>query len=117
MAQTRRITRKKLAAIGSLDFASRAFHAVWSPPPPRPTTPDAFLVVEPWGIGDVVLSTALLRVLRSKFPSARITLLAKAHAEPLLENSGLVHDIIVFDFPWTAFSGKLAPYRYAPKPF
>lgn len=117
MAQTRTITRKKLAAIGALDFASRAFHAVWSPPPARLTPPNSFLVVEPWGIGDVVLSTSLLRGLRSNFPDARITLLAKTHAKELLANSGLVDEIIVFDFPWTAFSGKLAPGKYVPKQF
>lgn len=117
MAQTRAITRKKLAAIGALDFASRAFHAVWTPPPPRRTPPNSFLVVEPWGIGDVVLSTALLRALRSTFPRARISLLAKAHARELLESSGLVDEIIVFDFPWTAFSGKLTPGKYVPKQF
>ena len=41
--------------------------------------------------------------------SAIRTLLAKAHARELLANSDLVDEIIVFDFPWTAFSGKLAP--------
>jgi heptosyltransferase-2 len=117
VAQTRTITRKKLAAISALDFASRALHAVWSPPAARLTAPASLLVVEPWGIGDVVLSTALLRGLRSRLPGARITLLAKAYAKELLANSGLVDEIIVFDFPWTAFSGKLAPGKYLPKQF
>src|SRR5438105_2110956 len=52
MAQTRTITPRKLAAIGALDFVSRALHGVWRPPPPRPGLPKSFLVVEPWGIGD-----------------------------------------------------------------
>ena len=117
MAQTRTITRKKLAAIGALDVAARALHAVWRPPPPRPGAPRSFLVVEPWGIGDVVLSTALLRALRANYPEARIALLAKSHAKDLLANSGLVDEVIPFDFPWTAFSGKLAPGKYIPKEF
>lgn len=111
MAQTRTITRKKLAAIGVLDLASRALHA-WRPQRPRLGPPRSFLVVEPWGIGDVVLSTALLRALRVNFPAASITFLAKAHARPLLAESGLVDEIIAFDFPWTAFTGKLQPSRY-----
>jgi heptosyltransferase II len=117
LAQTRTITRKKLAAIGALDVAARALHAVWRPPAPRPGAPRSFLVVEPWGIGDVVLSTALLRALRANYPGARIALLAKSRAKDLLANSGLVDEVIPFDFPWTAFSGKLAPGKYIPKEF
>ena len=117
MAQTRTITRKKLAAIGALDLVSRALHGVWRPPDRRPGDPKSFLVVEPWGIGDVVLSTALLRALRVKFPSARLALLAKSHARELLANSGLVDEVIAFDFPWTAFSGKFAPSKYVRKEF
>jgi heptosyltransferase-2 len=117
VAQTRTITRKKLAAIGALDFVSRALHGVWRPPPPRPGPPKSFLVVEPWGIGDVVLSTALLRALRANFPTARISLLAKSHAVDLLAHSDLVDEVIPFDFPWTAFSGKLAPGKYVPREF
>lgn len=117
MAQTRTITRKKLAALGVLDFASRTLHGIYRPPLPRTGAPKSFLVVEPWGIGDVVLSTALLRALRTNFPDASITLLAKSHAQQLLEHSGLVDQIVAFDFPWTAFTGKLSPTRYVPKEF
>lgn len=117
MAQTRTITRKKLAAIGGLDVAVRVLHAVWRPPTPRPGVPVSFLVVEPWGIGDVVLSTALLRALRANYPEARIALLAKSYASDLLANSGLVDEVIPFDFPWTAFSGKLSPGKYVPSEF
>lgn len=117
MAQTRTITPKKLAAIGALDIAARALHAVWRPPAPRLEAPRSFLVVEPWGIGDVVLSTALLRSLRANYPGARVALLAKSHAKDLLANGGLVDEIIPFDFPWTAFTGKLSPGKYVPKEF
>ncbi len=117
MAQTRTITRKKLAALGVLDLASRTLRGVYRPPAPRPGSPASFLVVEPWGIGDVVLSTALLRALRVSFPRARIALLAKPHAKELLAHSGLVDEIIPFDFPWTAFTDKFAPHRYVPKEF
>jgi len=117
VAQTRTITRKKLAAIGALDVAARAMHAVWRPPAPRPGVPRSFLVLEPWGIGDVILSTALLRALRANYPGAQIALLAKSYAKDLLANSGLVDEVIPFDFPWTAFSGKLTPGKYVPSEF
>jgi heptosyltransferase-2 len=117
VAQTRTITSKKLAAIRGLDVAARALHAVWRPPAPLPGAPRSFLVVEPWGIGDVVLSTALLRALRAHYPAARIALLAKSYAKDLLANSGLVDEVIPFDFPWTAFTGKLSPGKYVPSEF
>jgi ADP-heptose:LPS heptosyltransferase len=117
LAQTRTITRKKLAALAVLDVASRSLHGVYRPPPARTGAPKSFLVVEPWGIGDVVLSTVLLRSLRSNYPTASITLLAKSHAEQLLEHTGLVDQIVAFDFPWTAFSGKFSPANYMPKEF
>jgi heptosyltransferase-2 len=112
VAQTRTITRKKLAAIGILDWAARPLHVAWRPPPPRPGVPRSFLVVEPWGLGDVILTTPLLGALRENFSGATITLLAKPHAEPLLRHSGLVDEIIPFDFPWTAFEGKYRLSRY-----
>jgi heptosyltransferase-2 len=117
MAQTRTITRKKLAALGVLDLVSRTLHGVYRPSPQRSRTPKSFLVVEPWGIGDVVLCTALLRALRANYPDAAVTLLAKAHAAPLLEHSGLIDEIVAFEFPWTSFSRKLAPAKYIPKEF
>jgi heptosyltransferase II len=65
----------------------------------------------------VVLSTVLLRALRASYPGARIALLAKSYAKDLLANSGLVDEVIAFDFPWTAFSGKLSPSKYVPSDF
>lgn len=112
MAQTRTITRKKLAAFRFLDIASRSLHLAWRPQPPTFTIPRSFLIVEPWGIGDVILVTPLLEVLREKFPGAQLILLAKEHASALLAHSGLVDDVIAFDFPWTSFAQKYRPSRY-----
>ena len=64
-------------------------------------TPRRILVIEPWHIGDVVLTTPLLKALRESFPEARISLLGKAHAGEILGNSGLVDDFIIADLPWT----------------
>ena len=70
------------------------------------------LVLELWHMGDVVLATPALQKLRMLFPDARITLLAKQHARELLQHSPLVDEIVTFDFPWTAMSGKYDPSRY-----
>lgn len=75
-------------------------------------SPRSILVIEPWGIGDVVLATPLLTALRHHFPEARVSLLAKSHAKALLAGSGLVDEIVEYDFPWTAFKEKFRLERY-----
>lgn len=70
------------------------------------------LVLELWNMGDVVLSTVVLQSLRVVYPTAKITLLAKPHAEELLDGSGLVDEIVTFDFAWTAITGKYDVSRY-----
>jgi heptosyltransferase-2 len=91
-------------------------HAVIRPRSPEQfspvSAPKRILVIELWQVGDVVLSSAALVALRANFPDARITLLAKAHAEELLRHADLVDEFIAFDFPWTAFRGKYRPWRY-----
>lgn len=79
--------------------------------------PKNILVAELWGIGDIVLATGALRDLRRAHPSARITLLAKAHARELLAHTGLVDNFVVADFPWTASSGKYRVSRYLKRSF
>ncbi len=74
--------------------------------------PRTFLIVEPWGIGDVVLATPVMQAIRRNFPAARILLLSKEYGRTLLANSGLVDDVIVADLPWTAFTDKYRPNRY-----
>ncbi len=116
MAQTWRVTSAKQAAFRVIDAAGSPLRPLLSPRPPRTAPVRNILVIEPWFIGDLVLATPILRALGEKFPEARITLFGKQHAVELLENSGLVDDIIVFDLPWTA-SGtrkKYDPRRYDP---
>jgi ADP-heptose:LPS heptosyltransferase len=116
MAQTRTITPAKLRKIAALDIALRPLLAL-APRPHRPrATPPAgmrILVVELWGLGDLVLVTPLLAELRERFPTAHVTLLAKPAAQQLLAGSRLVDDIVTFDFPWTAFDRKYSVRRYS----
>jgi lipopolysaccharide heptosyltransferase II len=108
VAQTWPVTRKRVAVLRIVDFIGRAAAAPfrrsnqWS----DATPPRRILVIEPWNIGDVVLSTVMLAELRSRYPRARISLLAKAHAMELLKGSPLVDEIIPFDLPWTAQRNK-----------
>jgi exopolysaccharide biosynthesis WecB/TagA/CpsF family protein len=56
-----------------------------------------FLIVQLADIGDLILTTPALSSLREKYPDAHITLLASAHAAPVVENANLVDEIITFE--------------------
>ncbi len=55
------------------------------------------LVVRPDRLGDVILSTPALEVIKRFFPKARLTLLVKGHVKPLLEGLSTVDQIIVYE--------------------
>lgn len=112
MAETWQVTRPKRMLLAAADALVRPFAALL-PRPPLPTEGIwKILVVELWNIGDVVIATTALQALRARYPDAWITLLAKPHAEEILRGSGLVDEIITFDFPWTAETGKYSLSRY-----
>ncbi|MDP2939814.1 MAG: glycosyltransferase family 9 protein [Candidatus Omnitrophota bacterium] len=64
------------------------------------------LIIELWGIGDLVMMSPILKSLKSGFPQARITLLSKNFGKDLLGNCEYVDKFVEFDFPWTRFKGK-----------
>jgi heptosyltransferase II len=113
MARTWPVTRRKQVALAAFDTVARPLSSLLLRKSPS-VDGDVrkILVVELWHMGDVVLTTPLLQRLRAMYPQARITLLAKAHAVELLAESGLVDEIVTFDFPWTAMTGKYNPARY-----
>ena len=112
MARTWPVTRKKRALISTFDRVAGPISSLILHGNPAPTDIQKILVLELWHMGDVILATPVLQALRSMFPAARITLLAKEHARELLSESGLVDNIVTFDFPWTAMNGKYSPSRY-----
>lgn len=70
------------------------------------------LVIEPWGIGDLVLATGALRSCRAAYPEAHITVLAKSYARSIVVSPEMADDVVAYDFPWTAFTGKYRLSRY-----
>ena len=115
MARTWPVTRRKRALLAAFDAVAGPLASVLLRGKTKPAAEvRKILVLELWHMGDVVLATPVLQKLRAMYPDARITLLAKAHALELLQHSPLVDEIVAFDFPWTAMSGKYDPTRYDP---
>jgi heptosyltransferase-2 len=105
MAQTWLVNERKLRMGRRADALFRPFLPLLRLTfPPRHTTssaPERILVSELWHIGDVVIAMPFLAALRALYPAAQITLLSKSHARDTLANTGLVDDVVSFDFPWT----------------
>lgn len=105
MAQTWLVKESKLRMAKRADALFRPLFPLLrlTFPPKRATSraPERILVSELWHIGDVVIAMPFLAALRRLFPAAKITLLAKSHARDTLANTGLVDDVVSFDFPWT----------------
>ncbi len=72
------------------------------------STPGRILVVNPNNIGDVVLSTSLLRAIRTLFPRALVGYLAKRRCLGVLEGRGLADETYAYDFAYTnhAWQGR-----------
>lgn len=60
--------------------------------PPQPK----FLVIRRDNIGDLVCTTPLIRLLREKFPDARIDALVNSYNEPVLQNNPDVNEIYAY---------------------
>jgi len=70
------------------------------------------LLVELWGLGDLVLMSSCLDALKRSFPAACVSVLAKPHAKTLFAGDPRIDNIIVFDAPWTVFTGKYRLWRW-----
>jgi ADP-heptose:LPS heptosyltransferase len=113
MAQTWVPSFRKRLLLEALDILARLA-------PPRGHTAEVdsrrqikrILVVELWNIGDVVLAMPFLAQLRALFPTARITMLARPHAETILAGTGLVDEFIETELGWTERATRFNPLGY-----
>lgn len=64
------------------------------------SAPSRILVVKLCCVGDVVMLTPALRALRNSFPSARISYLASSWVKDVVEQTGFVDEVIIFDAPF-----------------
>jgi ADP-heptose:LPS heptosyltransferase len=69
----------------------------------------SLLVVELWGLGDLVLA---LPFIQAASAHARVTLLAKPYAGPLIQRFCPEVELVAFTAPWTAFRGKYWLHRW-----
>ena len=76
--------------------------------------PQRILAIKLADLGDVLNITPALRALRSTYPRARLDALVNPHTAMILEDSGLVDEIV--PFPKTQFEGltALKPTAWAP---
>jgi heptosyltransferase-2 len=81
--------------------------------PPRNTGGEAnkILVMEYWNLGDIVMLTPFLRSLRIQYPEAIITLLTSPKAAPLMEQQGLVNQVMAVRIPWAEHYSRWRKYN------
>ena len=59
--------------------------------------PKSFLIINPFGIGDVLFSTPLIRSLKESFPSSKIFYLCNRRTQPILISNPLIDKIFVYE--------------------
>jgi heptosyltransferase II len=69
------------------------------------------LVIEYWHLGDVVILLPFLRALRQHFPQARISWVVNPKVLPLIENEGLVDELIPIRVPWAQHFSRWKKYN------
>lgn len=57
-------------------------------------------------IGDVLLSTSAVALLRQRYPNARITMMVRAASAPVVRNNPLIDDVIIYEYQSKKFSFK-----------
>ncbi len=58
---------------------------------------DSILIINTFGIGDVLFSTPLIRNIKAKYPACRIYYMCNRKTEPLLKAHPLVHKVFVYE--------------------
>ena len=63
----------------------------------RGAEPSRILILNPFGIGDVLFTTPVIRALRCAFPQSRIHYLCNRRTEPILRNNPHLNGVIVYE--------------------
>ena len=73
--------------------------------------PKKILVLEYWNIGDIAMELPFLESLRLRFPTAHIAILTSPKCVPLLQDQGLVDEIIETKVPWAQHYSRWKKYN------
>ena len=76
---------------------------------PAPALKPKLLIIELWGLGDLVIATPFLRAVAERFD---VTLLAKPFALDLQPRLWPGVKVVAFTAPWTAFKNKYQLWRW-----
>ncbi len=80
---------------------------------PKHREPKRILVIEPWGIGDLVLSTGVLTDLSCHWPNAEISVLSRSYGEIILRYHDRSAKSVRAELPWTmTLRGKYKLWRW-----
>ncbi len=113
------INKKKLIATIILDTVGKILFAIprffVKPEKIAPERVQTILIIRTAYIGDVVMTLPMLKVLKNKFPNARITFLTSKAAQPLLNNNPYVDEILSYDPFWFYKTGILSWLRFIKK--
>jgi heptosyltransferase-2 len=71
----------------------------------------SILLLECWNLGDIVMESPFVQNVRINYPNARIVLLTSPKAAPLLENQGLVNEVITVRVPWAQHYSRWRKYN------
>ena len=59
--------------------------------------PERVLIINPFGIGDVIFTTPLIRAMRRAFPQSRLTFLCNRRTEGILSHDVHLDELIVYE--------------------
>lgn len=99
------------ALAGILDAAGSGLAARLKRHSPPEKNYPAILVVRMDHLGDVLLATAVPKILKENFPESRVSFLTSSWSAPLLEHNPFIDEIVLYDAPWFS-KGR---YRRSPK--
>ena len=113
MAQVWIPSFKKRVMLRAVDLFARLTRTPRAPQATRsPRSVERILVIELWNIGDIVLAMPFLAQLRTLFPQAKITMLARPHARTVLAGTDLVDEFIDTELGWSESSVRHNPFAY-----
>ena len=58
---------------------------------------NSILIVNTFGIGDVLFSTPIIKILAERFPEAKINYICNQRTEHVLKNNTCLNEIMVFE--------------------